>query len=175
MKKASLPDAAAYAPTITSLEQERKILLDLGSDLTRVRDKNDLIALISKRLKGLFYFTHAIITHIDHKTETYGAFLYDLETSPLRAHPKYLKLFQSRFTLNEPFMRTALAAKGPISFLLEEVIKEQPQCPAFIKANYEGGIREILMTKLQHVENRLGLSIFIPTDPAALPMNSGTS
>jgi len=38
------------------LEHERKVLLDLGNDITKVRDKNDLITLFSKRLKSYFYF-----------------------------------------------------------------------------------------------------------------------
>jgi transcriptional regulator with GAF, ATPase, and Fis domain len=155
MKKAQLPEYEVPAPSTAALELERKILLDLGNDLTRVRDKSDLIALFSKRLKGLFYFTHAIVTLIDHNSETIGALLYDIETSPIQSHPGYLKLFRSRFSLNNSFMRTALDAKGPISFLLEEV-KDQPQSPAFLKVNYEGGIREILMTKLQNGEKPLG-------------------
>src|ERR1044072_7948386 len=101
MKKANLPEAEAPVATVSSLEQERKILLDLGNDLTRVRDKNDLITLFSKRLKGLFNITHAIVTLFDHKTETYGAFLYDIETSPIRTHPGYQKMFRTRFSLNE--------------------------------------------------------------------------
>lgn len=156
MNKANFPESESPVPSISSLEQERKILLDLGSDLTRVRDKSDLIMLFTKRLKTLFNFTHCIITLFDYKTDTYGAFLYDISTSPINIHPKYPKLFATRFPLNEPFIKKALAAKVPVSFILEEVIKEFPQCPAYIKVNYEGGIREILMTKLQHAEQPIG-------------------
>ncbi|OQP59546.1 Fis family transcriptional regulator [Niastella vici] len=155
MKKANLPGAEGAVPSKTALEQERKILLDLGNDLTRVRDKNDLIALFSKRLKSLYSITHAIIALIDHKDETYGAFLYDIENSPIKSHPGYKLLFGQRFTLNEPFIKSVLAADGPISFILEEVM-DQPQSPAFLRVNYEGGIREILMTKLLNAEKPIG-------------------
>jgi formate hydrogenlyase transcriptional activator len=156
MNKADFPEFETPAPTVSSLEKERKILLDLGSDLTRVRDKSDLIMLFTKRLKGLFNFTHCIITLFDYKTETYGAFLYDISTSPIKVHPHYQKLFETRFPLNEPFINRALAAKGPVSFILEDIIKELPQSPAYLRVNYEGGIREILMTKLQHAEQPIG-------------------
>jgi formate hydrogenlyase transcriptional activator len=155
MKKAKLLESEVPVPSKAALEQERRILLDLGSDLTRVRDKNDLIALFSKRLKGLYYFTHAIITLFDYKNESYSAFLFDIETSPIKSHPGYQKLFQVRFSLNEPFIKTALAAKGPVSFLLKDVM-DQPLSPKFLKVNYEGGIREILMTKLLNAENPIG-------------------
>jgi formate hydrogenlyase transcriptional activator len=167
MNKANLPEFEAPVPTIGSLEQERKILLDLGSDLTRVRDKNDLITLFTKRLKGLFNFTHCIITLFDYKTETYGAFLYDISTSPINIHPKYQKLFETRYPLNEPFIQKALAAKVPVSFILEEVIKEFPKCPNYIRVNYEGGIREILMTKLQHAEQPIGFMHMYTTIPGS--------
>jgi len=167
MNKANFPEFEAPVPTINSLEQERKILLDLGSDLTRVRDKSDLIALFTKRLKGLFNFTHCIITLFDYKTDTYGAFLYDISTSPIKIHPRYPKLFESRFPLNEPFIQKALAAKVPVSFILEEVIKEFPNCPGYIRVNYEGGIREILMTKLQHAEQPIGFMHLYTTTPGS--------
>lgn len=163
MNKANFPESEMPVPTIGSLEQERKILLDLGSDLTRVRDKSDLITLFSKRLKGLFNITHAIITLFDYKTETYGAFLYDIETSPLRTYPKYPKMFEMRFPLNDAFIKSALAAKVPVSYILEDVLKEQPQCPVYIRVNYEGGIKEILMTKLQHAEQPIGFMYLYTT------------
>jgi formate hydrogenlyase transcriptional activator len=155
MKKAKFPESEVPVPSKAALEQERKTLLDLGNDLTRVRDKNDLIALFSKRLKGLFYFTHALVSLIDYKDETYGAFLFDIETSPIKSHPGYQSLFHIRFPLNEPFIKTALTANGPISFLLEDVM-DQPLSPRYLKVNYEGGIREILMTKLQNAEKPIG-------------------
>jgi formate hydrogenlyase transcriptional activator len=162
MKKAKPRESEAPVPSKAALERERKILLDLGNDLTRVRDKNDLIALFSKRLKGLYSITHAIVTLFDYKDETYGAFLYDIETSPIKSHPGYKRLFQTRFSFNEPFIKTALAAKGPISFLLEDVM-DQPLSPAYLKVNYDGGIREILMTKLQNVEKPIGF-IYLYSD-----------
>ncbi len=127
-------------------ELERKVLLELGNDITRVRDKNDLILLFSKRIKGLFYFTHTLVALIDYKDETYAPILLD-DQSPIRLHAKYKELVQSRFSLNEPFIQSVLQADDPISFLLEDIMY-QPQSPAFLRLNYEGGIREILMTRL---------------------------
>src|SRR5215475_5334069 len=77
MKKATHPEADLPVFSKAVLEQERKILLDLANDITIVRDKDDLLALFSKRIKSLFYFTHAIITLIDKKDETYFPFLLD--------------------------------------------------------------------------------------------------
>jgi transcriptional regulator with GAF, ATPase, and Fis domain len=137
------------------LEQERRVLLDLGNDITKVRDKNDLILLFSKRIKSLFYFTHTIVTLIDYKDETYHPFLLDHVASPIRTHPEYQAMVDGHFSLNEPFIQAVLQADGPISFLLEDIML-QPLSPPFLRVNYEKGVREILMTKLMNAEKAMG-------------------
>ena len=142
-------------PSKAALEQERKVLLDLGNDIARVRDKNDLIILFSRRIKSLFYFTHTIVTLIESKDETYTPFLLDNESSPIRTHARYPEMVAAHFSLNEPFIQAVLHAKGPISFLLEDIM-DQPQSPSFLRVNYEGGVREILMTTLMNEEKPVG-------------------
>src|SRR6266496_3179704 len=155
MKRAKIPESELPVPSNTTLEQERRILLELGNDITRVRDKNDLIILFKKRIKGLFYCTHTIVTLIDYKDETYVPFLLDNEGSPIRSHTRYQEMVQSRFSLNERFIQAVLQSDDPISFLLEDVM-DQPQSPAFLRVNYEKGVREILMTKLMKEGKPMG-------------------
>ena len=155
MKKARLPESDLPDAHGTTLEQERRILLELGDDITRVRDKNDLITLFKKRIKGLFYFTHTIITLIDYKDETYVPFLLDNEGSPIRSHPRYQEMVKSHFSLNEPFIQSVLYAEEPVFFLLEDTMDE-PQSPAFLRVNYEEGVREILMTRLMKEGKAMG-------------------
>ncbi len=135
--------------------EERALLLDLSKDITKVREKNDLIALFSRRIKGLYKFTHAIVTLIDYKDETYFGFLLDHVTSSIRQHAEYGQLTNAHFTLNEPFIQQVLASEGCISFLLEDVM-DAPKSPRFLRVNYEGGVREILMTTLWNAEQPMG-------------------
>ena len=129
------------------LEQERKMLLDLGHDITRVRDRDDLLFLFSRRLKSLFYFTHTIVSLIDSSDETYTPFLLDHKNSPIRDHDRYEELVHSHFSLNEPFIQTVLTSEEPVSFRLEDIM-DSPTSPFNLRINYERGIREILMTRL---------------------------
>jgi len=155
MKRTKLSESNLPAPSIAGLEQERRILLDLGNDITRVRDKNDLILLFKKRIKGLFYFTHTIVTLIDYRDETYVPFLLDNEGSPIRSHPRYQEMVKAHFSLNEPFIQSVLQAQEPISFLLEDIM-DKPQSPSFLRVNYEKGVREILMTRLMKEGKPIG-------------------
>lgn len=108
MKRTKLSESDVPAPSMAELERERRVLLELGNDFTRVRDKNDLIVLFKKRIKGLFYFTHTIVTLIDYKDETYVPFLLDNEGSPIRSHPRYQEMVRAHFPLNEPFIQSVL-------------------------------------------------------------------
>ena len=155
MKSAKLPPPEIAAPTPATLEQERKVLLELGNDITRVREKNDLLTLFRKRIKQLFYFTHTIVTLIDRKDETYVPFLLDNEGSPIRSHERYQEMVEARFSLNEPFIQAVLQAEEPISFLLEDIM-DKPKSPAFLRVNYEKGVREILMTRLMKEGQPMG-------------------
>jgi transcriptional regulator with GAF, ATPase, and Fis domain len=148
--------------SLAALEQERKILLALGNDIARVREKNDLITLFSKRIKSFFYFTHTIVTLIESKDETYTPFLLDHENSPIRDHNRYGEMVAAHFSLNDPFIQSVLAADGPISFILEDIM-DLPHSPAFLRVNYERGVREILMTTLRNEEKPVGF-IHIYTD-----------
>jgi formate hydrogenlyase transcriptional activator len=155
MKRAKTPEPEPTDPAKAILEQERKVLLGLGNDITRIREKNDLITLFKKRIKGLFYFTHTIVTLIDYKDETYVPFLLDNDGSAIRSHDRYQEMVKSRFSLNEPFIQWVLHTDEPISFILEDIM-DQPKSPAFLRVNYEKGVREILMTKLMKEGKPMG-------------------
>ncbi|MBO9572145.1 MAG: sigma 54-interacting transcriptional regulator [Chitinophagaceae bacterium] len=162
MKKATVAVSELPDPSKTILEQERRTLLDLGNDITQVRDKNDLIILFSKRIKGLYHFTHTIVTLIDYKDETYTPFLLDNNASPIRDHTRYQEMVHAHFSLNEPFIQAVLNADGPVSFVLEEIM-DLPLSPSFLRVNYERGVREILMTKIMREGKPMGF-IHIYTD-----------
>ncbi|MET7257842.1 sigma-54-dependent Fis family transcriptional regulator [Dyadobacter fermentans] len=146
----------------TNLEWERQLLLDLGNDITKVRDKNDLIVLFSDRIKSLMHFTHTIVTLIDRKDETYKPFLLDHRASAIKDHPEYDDMVKACFPLDEPFIQSVVAAGGPVDFFLADIV-DAPQSPAFLRVNFEKGIRHVLMTTLRTGDQPIGF-IHIYTD-----------
>ncbi|NJO25437.1 MAG: GAF domain-containing protein [Bacteroidia bacterium] len=136
-------------------KKESEILLALSDDITKVREKNDLIIIFKQRIKGLFHITHSIVTLINDKEQTYIPFLLDNTGSPIRSHERYKEMVLSHFTLNEPFIQAVLAADEPVSFVLEEIMN-LPGRPAFLRVNYEKGVRHIMMTKLMKEGKPMG-------------------
>ena len=140
---------------ITHYKKESEILLALSNDITKVRDKNDLIIIFKQRIKGLFHITHSIVTLIDEERQAYIPFLLDNTGSPIRSHERYNEMVLSHFSLDEPFIQAVLEANEPVSFVLEEIM-DLPGRPAFLRVNYEKGVREILMTKLMKEGRPMG-------------------
>ncbi|GAB4043170.1 sigma 54-interacting transcriptional regulator [Spirosoma jeollabukense] len=133
---------------INLLERDRDILLDLGNDITKVREKNDLITLFTSRIKGLFYFTHAIISLVDWQKETYNGFLLDPYSSAIKNHKEYDSITKKHFSLNEPFIQQVMSSGELTCFTLEKIMNA-PNYPSYLRANFESGVREIMMAPLK--------------------------
>ncbi|HWV33459.1 MAG TPA: GAF domain-containing protein, partial [Dyadobacter sp.] len=140
---------------IDSLERDRAILLDLGNDITRVREKSDLITLFSSRLKHFFYFNHAVVTLIEPGRDQYRLFLYDEASAAIRNHSEFGDLVVREFPLNEPFIQNIIDGGIPQSFLLESVMN-QPGAPRFLRINYETGMKAVLITPLRSKLETIG-------------------
>ncbi|MGI4865146.1 MAG: sigma 54-interacting transcriptional regulator [Janthinobacterium lividum] len=157
---------AKFRQRLAAYEQEKSILLALGNDITQVREKNDLITLFSSRLKGLFYFTHTIVMLIDQSSQTYKPFLLDPYSSPIKDHPEYPVLIKQVFPLNAPVIKQVISADGPLVFVLEDVL-HLPELPSFIRINYEGGIREMMITPLKSKRETLGFMLVYSDRPGS--------
>ncbi|MGE8426955.1 MAG: sigma 54-interacting transcriptional regulator [Sphingobacterium sp.] len=160
--KTTNPKNDVSKPSIAYYQKEREILLALGNDLTKVRDKNDLIRLFKEGIKGLYFITHTIVTTIDYKDDTYSPFLLDNDGSPIRDHPRYAEMIKARFPLKGPFIQAVLDSTEPVSFVLSDIM-DDPGSPKFLRVNYEKGVREILMAKLMREGQAIGF-LHIYTD-----------
>jgi len=141
--------------TLDGLKLERHYILEIGQDITKVRERDDLIRLFTTKIKEFFYFNHSIITVIDQSSETYSPFLLNPAASPLINHKDYNTLVESHFTLHEPFIQKVLDSDGPVLFDLEEIM-DKPCSPLFLRANFEVGLKKILMTPLRSKSKTIG-------------------
>ncbi len=136
-------------------KREREIILQLSEDITQIREKSDLMTLLSMRIKRFFYYIHSIVTLIDDENGVFTPFILDPTSSPLKDHADYPQLIKTGFDLGGPFIQAIQAADGPVSFIMEDVISH-PRNPSFLRVNYECGIREILMIPLKRNDRMIG-------------------
>lgn len=143
-------------------KNEKKILLDLSDAIIKVREKDDLIKVFASKLKGLFYFTHAVISLIDKKNKTYYPFLFDTSAMHIKHRAELPNLLLNQYFLDDPFINMTAGADAPVAFLLDDIINE-PRIPAFLQVNYETGIKQAMIVKLKNKMETIGF-IFIYSD-----------
>jgi formate hydrogenlyase transcriptional activator len=140
---------------LTAYKKEKDILLALSNDITKAREKHDLVTIMSSRLKEYFYFTHAVISLIDKQKGTYYPFLMDKESMHIKHRSELPSLLKMNFPIDDPFLGKVADSELPVSFLLDEIINE-PGIPAFLKINYECGIKKAMITKLKNKMEIIG-------------------
>ena len=144
------------------LENEKKILLDLSDAIIKVREKDDLIKVFASKLKGLFYFTHAVISLIDKQNKTYYPFLFDTSAMHIKHRTELPSLLLNQYFLDDPFIQMVKGCDTPVAFLLDGII-DRPGIPAFLQVNYETGIKQAMIVKLKNKMETIGF-IFIYSD-----------
>lgn len=149
-------------------QKEKDLLLTLSNDITKAREKNDLIKVFSSRLKEYFYFTHTVISLIDKQNGTYFPFLIDRESMQIRHRSELPSLLKMQFTINDPFLSQVADADVSASFLLEEIINK-PGIPAFLKVNYECGIKKAMIVKLKSRMETIGHVLMYSDKPDSFP------
>lgn len=136
-------------------QKEKDLLLTLSNDITKVREKNDLIKVFSSRLKDYFYFTHTVISLIDKQNGTYFPFLIDKESMQIRHRSELPSLLKMQFKIDDPFLSRVADSEVSASVLLDDIINE-PGIPAFLRVNYECGIKKAMIVKLKSKMDTIG-------------------
>jgi formate hydrogenlyase transcriptional activator len=140
---------------LDAYKKEKNILLALSNDITKVREKNDLVNIFSSRLKDFFYFSHAVISLVDHEKNIFFPFLMDAQTHPIKDRDIFNSIFNMQYSFTDPVFKRILDLESPQCFMLDDVL-DMPEIPSFIQLNYEYGIREVMITPLKRKMETFG-------------------
>src|SRR5690606_39158644 len=153
---------ATLQEQLAMYQKEKDVLLELSNDITKVREKNDLIKVFSSRLKSFFYFTHAVVSLVYQRSKTYHPFLIETDVLPIRHREEPPTLLQTEYSTSDPFIQKIVDSEKPVSFLLDEIM-ERPGIPAFLRVNYECGIKRAMIARLKSKMETIGY-VFIYSD-----------
>lgn len=135
-------------------ENEKEILLAISNDMSTIRSKDDLLRVLHERLRKIIYFSHAVTGLTDSDTGTYTGFILDPNSICL-SHPHYQEIVSKIYSVHDPIMRLTLDAKAPVVLDLDDFVNI-PELPLWIRMNYESGMREVVMTRLEAGDKHLG-------------------
>ncbi|MDP9077687.1 MAG: sigma 54-interacting transcriptional regulator [Bacteroidota bacterium] len=141
-------------------EKEKSTLIEISNDMSAIRNKNDLLAVLHGRLKGIFHFSHTLTTLTDAKTNTYTGLIFDSKSISRQRHPEYQRICDATYPITDPVMTAVFNSKNPVVFDLDE-LTQQSDCPEWIVMNHACGIREIVMTVLNSGSNHIGAFVIL--------------
>jgi transcriptional regulator with GAF, ATPase, and Fis domain len=130
---------------IARRESERELLLSLNTAISAVRSSDELLDVISRKLKNLIGFTHTVIAAVNEDQSTLSAFLLDSQ-SRSKNHPDYAKSLKDKYSINDGILNKVFSAPGPLVFDLYQ-LNDQGILPGYFKLNFDSGINYAVMVK----------------------------
>lgn len=146
---------------LLSKEEEKGILLNISNDLASIRVKNDLLKVLHKRLKSIFYFDHGTIALIDEGKNVYTGYIFD-PNSKCTEHPDYISIAENEYPMDDTLIQRVLISDAPKVFDLANLILLK-DCPAYLHMNYDCGMREVVIAQLHSGNNLIGF-LFLFSD-----------
>lgn len=138
-------------------ENEKSILLGLCNDIAAVRNKRDLPGIITEKLKKVLPISHVLTGVISEDGKTYSAFLLD-GNSAAGSHPDYALVTAEKFPVEDGIMNYVLPSEQPVVFDLTEIMR-RPRVPAYLRMNYDCGMREAVFTVLSDGVRKTGVFV----------------
>jgi transcriptional regulator with GAF, ATPase, and Fis domain len=121
-------------------------VIKLGALLASVRSNEELLDVINTSLKTIIGYTNTIITAINSDKSTASAYILDYQAVGHYENGHSL-VVSSSYPINDGFLDKVLVQNNPLIFDLENLIRDCP-LPSYLKANYDSGVKQVVMTKL---------------------------
>jgi len=154
-----------YHEELLEREQDTQLLLSLSAGVARVRNRQDLVKVITNKLKKILRFSDLAITRYFPEDATYEVFAHDLQSEKLN-DPEFLKIASQRAPIVDGIHDRALAADGPVIISIDEA-KDHPENHACTNFIQKFDLRCMLLIKLTNNDEVIGfLNIFSEEDDA---------
>jgi len=149
----SLANDDDVAISLRESEKAKDILLSFSDDIARIRNKNDLLAFINRRLKELLPFHHGGIGIVNKSKGTYTALLFD-PSAGIPNEPELDQYAKEGFPLNN-VVKSVMATDRPVIFDLDD-LTSSGKASLYTRLNYEAGMREMVLVALRNEEENFG-------------------
>jgi formate hydrogenlyase transcriptional activator len=135
-------------------QEEKEILLLLSNDIASIRNRTDLLGIITKQLKKLFNYNDASIIILNKKEKNYSAFVLDMEERRT-SHEECLPNSTGTYPIADGICNTILHAGQPIILHYREVLKN-PAAPSWAFFLHKTGINEMVCVTLKDGNEDIG-------------------
>lgn len=140
---------------IARREAEKELLLSLSKDIAAVRNRCDLLSVLTQRVKGITDFSHVSIAKVDMATRTMWPTMFDPESNS-KNDREYNSLHTAILPVDDGYMDRTILSENPVVFDLS-VIDHGQSLPAYFQINYKNGIQQAVSVKLMRYQQVIGL------------------
>jgi len=150
------------AEAIDAKIKERETLLHLSEVISRVKDRNELLALVNTELKQLFVYSHSLVLLYNSDLESMCTYILDPESKNL-GYKEYEKLTTQPLPVKDGILDTILLSEAPLVFDVDaEALKTT--APPYMKMHFDNGLKELMAITLRKpTQEPLGMLIFFGT------------
>jgi formate hydrogenlyase transcriptional activator len=150
------------------IEKEQKLLLELSKGIAKVRNKTDLVRLISERLTEVLKFTHTLILKINEDDTSGHVFLNRFES--YHNDNNFLSNHNEIIPLENSILQDVLSVETPVIFLTEE-ITDSSDMIYFRSLGIPTGIKK--MIAISCCDNKRAIGILVFFSPESDPLSAG--
>lgn len=140
-------------------KQQRCMITEWRRRATDIKERSDLLKLLSGMLEEQFTFSGMFIQSVDRHTGTYYPFVID-HLSRARSLSEFKALSNTRAPVDDPVVCDAMQQPGSFTVVLEELVND-PHVPYWIRINYDYGVKEMLVTPLKIKNEVVGISYIL--------------
>jgi transcriptional regulator with GAF, ATPase, and Fis domain len=138
---------------VLETDTDKDIFLSISDSIARVRKREDLLRFVNDKLKALLPFELGEIEIIDKRADAYKSAYFDF--SPNTITEEFNDYLNAELPSNNFIADASKVSSGPLVFNLEELLHEG-KLPPYLQANYQAGIRELVILLLKNEKENIG-------------------
>ena len=143
-------------------EMEKEILLTIGSELSAVRNKEDLLPILKRQLENLSFYSDVTIAKVDNGNKTFSGFLVNEENTIRLSDKDYPQMKNAHHPFPDGVFEVALHSKKPVIFDIEKIVTEGT-APSYVQFIYKNGSIDMAGISLRDRNREIG-ALFLFSD-----------
>ncbi len=143
---------------ITKRQEEKSKLLVLSDEIARMRSRNDLLRLVSAKLKELFSIEEFGIAQVDDDGKTYRAFVMDLGET-IEHDTAFSQITKASYQVTDRVFSWIAVSDDPV-LLDVATLAAEPDSPDYVGFWQQVGLRKVLSMALRAGGTTVGAAFF---------------
>ncbi len=140
--------------------KEREALLHISDAIARVKNRDELLALVNTELKQLFIYSHSLVLRLSNDGKFMNPYILDPQ-SRNRQYEDYDKMATQPIPVNDGLLDKILLSGAPLVFDIEAEAQKEAAQP-YMQMHFKSGLKELMAISLRTpCQEPLGILVFV--------------